>query len=164
MLHVYILCSKNPHTFNRITFFLYNLIQKENYFTPGLITVLQKVKLLQLLAWFFLQKFSLCVKVLGNSCARFQFLLVANKTNNFVKFELSFFHKEIGGNQAPHSKKTNASHRPMVVIFLPTFSFFLLRVCHVKGCFRLCLMGHLTDLNTTSCRNMLCVSSISFKV
>lgn len=70
MLYVYILCSKNPHTSNRITF-LYNLIQKENYYTPGLITVLQKVKLLQLLVWFFLQKFSLCVKVLGNSCARF---------------------------------------------------------------------------------------------
>lgn len=75
-----------------------------------------------------------------------------------------FFHKEIGGNQPPHSKKTNASHRPMVVIFLLTFSFFLLRVCHVKGCFRLCLIGYITDLNTTSCRNMLCVSSISFKV
>lgn len=124
MLHVYILCSKT-HIHLIVLLFLYNLIQKENYFTPGLIKVLQKVILLQLLVWFFLQKFSLCVKVLGNSCARFQFLLVANKTNNSVKFELSFFHKEIGGNQASHSKKTNVSHRPMVVIFLLTFSFFL---------------------------------------
>lgn len=88
---MFIFCARKTHIHLIVLLFLYNLIQKENYYTPGLITVLQKVKLLQLLVWFFLQKFSLCVKVLGNSCARFQFLLVANKTNNFVKFKTSFF-------------------------------------------------------------------------
>lgn len=68
---MFIFCARKTHIHLIVLLFLYNLIQKENYFTPGLITVLQKVKLLQLLAWFFLQKFSLCVKVLGNSCARF---------------------------------------------------------------------------------------------
>lgn len=68
---MFIFCARKTHIHLIVLFFLYNLIQKENYFTPGLITVLQKVILLQLLVCFFLQKFSLCVKVLGNSCARF---------------------------------------------------------------------------------------------
>lgn len=68
---MFLFCARKTHIHLIVLLFLYNLIQKENYFTPGLITVLQKVKLLQLLVWFFLQKFSLCVKILGNSCARF---------------------------------------------------------------------------------------------
>lgn len=65
---MFIFCARKTHIHLIVLLFLYNLIQKENYYTPGLITVLQKVKLLQLLVWFFLQKFSLCVKILGNSC------------------------------------------------------------------------------------------------
>lgn len=68
---MFLFCARKTHIHLIVLLFLYNLIQKENYFTPGLITVLQKVKLLQLLVCFFLQKFSLCVKILGNSCARF---------------------------------------------------------------------------------------------
>lgn len=64
---MFLFCARKTHIHLIVLLFLYNLIQKENYFTPGL----QKVKLLQLLVWFFLQKFSLCVKILGNSCARF---------------------------------------------------------------------------------------------
>lgn len=64
---MFIFCARKTHIHLIVLLFLYNLIQKENYYTPGLITVLQKVKLLQLLVWFFLQKFSLCVKVLGDS-------------------------------------------------------------------------------------------------
>lgn len=160
---MFIFCARKTHIHLIVLLFLYNLIQKENYFTPGLITVLQKVTLLQLLVWFFLQKFSLCVKVLGNSCARFQFLLVANKTNNFVKFKTSFFFIN-WWKLATSQQENECFPQTHGCYILLTFSFFLLRVCHVKGCFRLCLMGHLTDLNTTSCRNMLCVSSISFKV
>lgn len=68
---MFLFCARKTHIHLIVLLFLYSLIQKKNYFTPGLITVLQKVILLQLLVWFFLQKFSLCVKVLGNSCARF---------------------------------------------------------------------------------------------
>lgn len=65
---MFIFCAQKTHIHLIVLLFLYNLIQKENYYIPGLTTVLQKVKLLQLLVWFFLQKFSLCVKILGNSC------------------------------------------------------------------------------------------------
>lgn len=58
---MFIFCARKTHIHLIVLLFLYNLIQKENYFTPGLITVLQKVILLQLLVWFFFTEiFALC--------------------------------------------------------------------------------------------------------
>lgn len=54
---MFLFCARKTHIHLIVLLFLYNLIQKENYYTPGLLTVLQKVKLLQLLVWFFYRNF-----------------------------------------------------------------------------------------------------------
>lgn len=57
---MFIFCARKTHIHLIVLLFLYNLIQKENYFTPGLITVLQKVIITIASLVFFTEIFALC--------------------------------------------------------------------------------------------------------